>query len=108
MYGIGWGDHRAQGNRGGPRHGRNQGTRHHRDRESGETHGEHHESEDRQPVIAQVAQRRIVRRVEQHRRNEERQREFRRHRECRRSGDKREQRTTNCEEYGIRRPDTTR
>ena len=63
---------------------------------------------DRRPVVPEVPRRRVVGRVEQHRRDEERQRELGQHGERRRARNEREQRAAERQEHRIGRADAAR
>ena len=62
----------------------------------------------RRPVVPEISERRVVRRVEQDGCDEERQRELGREGERRRDWKKREQRAAERQEYRIRRSDAAR
>ena len=63
---------------------------------------------DRRPVVLEISERRVVRRVEQNWGNEQRQRELGRKRERRRGWKKRKQRTAERQEHRIRCADAAR
>ena len=67
----------AERDRGGPWHARNQPVREHRDRCGGEADRDEHQRRDRKPVVTKIAQRGVVRGIEQHRGDEQRQRQIR-------------------------------
>ena len=48
----------------------------HRDRGGRQAHRKHNQACDRRPVVLEISRRRVVRRIEQHRRDEEREREL--------------------------------
>jgi len=79
-----------------------------RNRQHGRADRGDHEPGHRSPVRSQVAQRGVVGRVHQHRRDEERQRELRIERPVRARGDEREQRPAEREQGRIRRADPAR
>ena len=62
----------------------------------------------RRPVVPEISERRVVRRVEQYGGDEERQRQLGRERERRRDRNKREQRTAERQEHRIRCADAAR
>jgi hypothetical protein len=97
--------YRAERDRHRPRHRWNQPVRHESDSGGREPDREDDQASDRGPVVPEVPERRVVRRIEQHGRDEERQRKLRRDREGGRAGKKREQRTPQRQEYRIRRSD---
>ena len=106
--GVGWSDDGAERNRRRPRHRRDE-----RAGDDGNGGGRESDRDDdqarhRRPVVPEVSERRVVRRVEQYGRDEERQRELGRERERRRAWNEREQRTAERQEDRIRRSDAAR
>ena len=106
--GVGWSDDGAQRNRRRPRHRRHERAHDDGDGERREADREDHQPRDRRPVVLEVAQRRVVRRVEQDRGDEQRQRQIGWQAECGRGRQKREQRAAERQEHRIRRADPTR
>ena len=100
--GIGRGDHRAERNRRRPRHRRDDRASDDGDGDGRESDREDHQARDRRPVVLEIPERRVVRRVEQYGCDEQRQRQFGRQREGRRGWNKGEQRTAERQEHRIR------
>ena len=106
--GVGRSDDGAERNRRRPRHRRDERADDDGDRGGRESDREHDQARDRRPVVLEISQRRVVRRIEQHGRDEERQRKLGRERERRRARKKREQRAAERQEYRIRCSDAAR
>ena len=100
--GVGWSDDGAERNRRCPWHRRDERACDDGDGDGCESDREDHQPRDRRPIVLEVSQRRVVRRVEQYGCDEERQRKFGRKRERRRGWKKREQRTAERQEHRIR------
>ena len=73
-----------------------------------QAHRAHDQARDRRPVVAQVSQRRVECRIEEHRRDEDRQRQFRRHRERRHARHEGQERATQRQEDRVRRAEAAR
>ena len=78
------------------------------DSRGGESDRDDDETRDRCPIVLEIPERRVVRRIQENWCDEERERKLGRQRERRRGGKKREQRTAKREEHGIRCPNATR
>ena len=89
-------------NRRRPRHRGDDRARDNGDGDGCESDREYHQPRDWRPIVLEVSQRRVVRRVEQDRCNEQRQRKFGRKSEGRRGRKKGEQCTAECQEHRIR------
>jgi hypothetical protein len=99
---IGWRDDRAERYGGGPRHGGHERANHHRYGHSGQDNADHHEIDQRYPVVFEVANRRVVGRIQQHGSNEERQGQTRLDKKRGRSRDERQYCTAACEKRRVR------
>ena len=106
--GVGWRDHGAERNRRRPRHRRYERADDDGDGNGRESDREDDQARDRHPVVLEIPERRVVRRVEQYGGDEERQRKLGRERERRCCRNKREQRAAERQEYRIRRTDAAR
>jgi hypothetical protein len=106
--GIGWSDDGAKCDRRCPWHGWYERVGDDRYRSRRESDREYDQARHRHPVVLEISERGVVRRVEQYGCDEERQRKLGRERERRRHRKKREQRTAERQENGIRRPDAAR
>ena len=106
--GVGWSDDGAERNRRRPWHRRDERVGDEGDGGGRESDREDDQAGDRRPVVLEISERRVVRRVEQDGRDEKRQRELGRQRERRRAGNKREQRTAERQEHRIRCSDAAR
>lgn len=102
---IGRGHDGAQDEGDGEGDRRPEDVRHDRDGHDGEAHRDHDQPGERRPVVAQVAQRRIVGRVEQYWGHEERQREPGVERHARDAGGEGERGPTDSQQRGIGRTD---
>ena len=77
----------------------------HGDRDGRQADREHDQAGDRRPVVPEISRRRVVRRIEQHRRDEQRQRELGSDGERGRAGNEREERAAERQEHRIGRAD---
>ena len=105
---IWWRDHRAQRDRRRPRHRRHNPACDDGDGGRRQTDGDDDQPRDRRPVVPEIPERRVVRRVEQDGRDEERECELGRERERRCDRKEREQRPAEREEHRIRGADAAR
>jgi hypothetical protein len=103
--GIRWRDDGAECDGRRPRHPGHQCTRDQADGKGREANGKHDEADERHPIVFEISRRRVIRRVEQDRRDEDSQRQIGRDGEGWRARNEGEDRTADRQKNGIGRTD---